>query len=504
MKIKYLITTLFLSLFLTGCDGWLDINHDPDALEKVPNADVLLPAAQMGIANNLMGWHFGFGGGFWVQYWTQNYTSSQFKTLCEYLPQDFNTAYQSLMAEPLPDLRRIKEMTAEDDNKGYYFIAEALSIFTWQIVTDVWGDMPYSEALRGDEGIFHPKQDTQQDIYTDLLSRINELLALDLSKSSINEDQDLVYNGDLSKWYKFANTLKLKLMIRLSETSSYNNANVLAFVQQGNLLTESAKIPGSIWDDNMTGKRHPMRAFQAGGANYISLNVRACKTFFDYLRVNSDPRQPNLFTGTKAPFFGDFDSKEDSDGNGTPDGQESYATVTGSFPANADLMIMSDWEVNFYIAEVYARAGNHTRAKEYYEAGVKASLTQHKITNYGIIETGGYAQWRDGSVEEEIKQIAMQRWVAHCNYQHIESFLERNRTKYPSVNEMDIAANRRSAWSNFPVGDLTISVKGRAILSGNLPAAPLYPDTYIFRNNNAPGQKPNVGQKVWWNQKAGK
>ena len=521
MKRRYLITGLFLSLFFTGCSDWLDKNHDPDAVETVPNADVLLPAGQLGIANNLMGWHFGFGGGFWVQYWTQNYTASQFKTLCEYLPQDFNTAYNSLMSEPLPDLRRIKIMTANDDDKGYYFVAEALSIFAWQIITDVWGDMPYFEALRGDEGIYHPKQDKGQDIYADLLKRINDLLTVDLSKSSINGNQDFIYNGDLLKWRKFANALKLKLMIRLSETSDYNNSNVLDFIQKADLLTESAKISGSVWNDDIAGKRHPMRAFQAGGANYISTNVRACKSFFDYLKVNNDPRLSKLFTGAKASFFGDFDSKEDSDNNGVADDKESYATVVANpansdnadpanlkapndqFPADADLIIMSDWEVNFYIAEVYARAGNKTKAKEHYETAVKASLAQHGITDYAIVETG-YAQWIDGAIEEEIKQIAMQKWVSYCNYQHIEAFLERNRTKYPSVNEIDIAANRRYAWTNFPVGELTISVKGRAILNGNLPASPLYPDSYIFRNNNAPEQKPNVGQKVWWNQKAGK
>ena len=98
----------------------------------------------------------------------------------------------------------------------------------------------------------------------------------------------------------------------------------------------------------------------------------------------------------------------------------------------------------------------------------------------------------------------MQKWVANANYQHIESFLERNRTKYPSVNDIDIEANRQFAFNNFPVGDLTISVKGRALLNGNLPASPLYPTSYLFRNNNAPSQKANVGEKVWWNMKIGK
>jgi len=501
MKRKSLIILSAIVLFFTsGCSNYLDINHDPNALAEVPDVKVLLPAAEMGVANNLMGWDFGFAGAFWVEYWTQTYTASQFKTLCQYLPQDFNTAYQSLLSQPLPDLNYIKANTKDNSNKGYYFIAEALSIFTWQIITDVWGDMPYFETLQGADGLLNPKQDKQQDIYADLMNRIDDLLAIDLTGSSIDEKYDFIYNGDLTSWYKFASALKLKLMLRLSETQQYNNAQTLSYIESANLLTASAKIPGSVWDDTKEGKRHPMREFQAGGANYLSTNVIACKTFFDYLKVNNDPRLSKLFSGTKAPFFGDYTSLDDSDDNGTPDNKETYATVV--FAGNMDLMLMSNWEVDFYIAEVYARAGS-PKAKDYYEAGVIASLTQQGISDYSIIETG-YAQWMGGNTEAQIKQIAMQKWVANCNYQHIESFLERNRTKYPSVNDIDIAAARQYAWSNFPVGDLTISVVGRALLNGALPASPLYPDSYITRNTNAPSQKANVGEKVWWNQKQGK
>ncbi|MDR0687064.1 MAG: SusD/RagB family nutrient-binding outer membrane lipoprotein, partial [Prevotellaceae bacterium] len=416
---------------------------------------------------------------------------------------DFNTAYTSLMSQPLADLNRIVALTASDDEqKGYYFIAEALSIFTWQIVTDVWGDMPYSEALRGNEGILHPKQDKGEDIYADLLRRIDKLLAVDLSESYVEGTYDFIYEGDLEAWVRFANSLKVKLLLRQSEAPQYSNAALLSFVEQADLLTASAKISGSTWDDSREGKRHPLREFEAGGANYFSTNVIGCKTFVDYLNENGDPRLSKLFTGgTRAAFFGDFDSKEDADGNGTTDDKESYCKAIIS--PDLDVMLISDWEASFHVAEVYARAGRATDAQEHYEAGVKASLEQHGISDYSIVNSG-YAKWATGSVESQVKQIAMQKWVASCTYQHIESFLERNRTKYPAVNEVDIAADRKGAFASFPVGDLTISVRGRERLNGNLPASALYPEYYIFRNNNAPAQKSNIGQKVWWDKKAGK
>lgn len=501
------ILTVFIFAVAWGCSDYLDVNHNPDTLEDIPEAKVLLPSAEVGIANNLMGWDYGFAGAFWVEYWTQTYTASQFKTLCEYQEQNFNTAYQSLMSQPLADLERIKTLTAGDENKGYWFIAEALSIFTWQIIADVWGGIPYFEALKGDEGIDHPKFDTGETIYADLMNRVDELLKVDLSKADVDATYDFIYEGHMDLWVEFVNSLKLKLMLRVSETAGYNNATVLTFIESGaDFLSESAKIPGTVWNDAQEGKRHPMREFQQGGANYLTTNVIGCKTFVDYLGINGDPRLGKLFTagatGQLGAFFGDFDSPDDSDGNGTLDADESYSRAL--FTGNMDLMLMSLWEVNFYIAEVYARAGNMGEAQSYYEDGVMASLAQHAISSNAIIGAGGYAQWAGGTTEQCIKQIAMQKWVANANYQHIESFLERNRTKYPSVNEIDIRANRVYAWYNFPVGDLTISVNGRERLGGNLPASPLYPESYISRNINAPSQKTDLSVKVWWDKKAGK
>ncbi|MGQ1891117.1 SusD/RagB family nutrient-binding outer membrane lipoprotein [Thermophagus sp. OGC60D27] len=457
-----------------------------------------------------MGWDFGFGGAYWVQYWTQNYTASQFKSLCEYRETEFGTAYTELTAGVLNDLERIKDLSADDEESvGKYFVAEALSIFTWQILTDVWGDIPYSEALRGDEGIDSPVFDPQEDIYSDLLTRIDNLLKVDLTDASLDSDFDFVFSGDLDNWMKFANSLKLKLMLRLSETDEYNNSAVISFIEanpNGFLTSSSAAISGSTWTNDQEGKRHPMLEFEEGGASYLSTNVIGCKSFVDYLNINNDPRLDALFVdegaGFIGAFFGDFDSKEDSDMDGTYDDEEDYCTA--NFDGETPLVLMSSWEVNFNIAEVYARAGSHAEAKEFYDDGVEESLAQHGIDVTDIIDAGGYAEWVDGTIEEEIKQISMQRWVAFAKYQHIEAFLERNRTKYPSVSNIDVAANRVFANDNFPVGELTVSVNGRAKTNGQLPASPIYPSSVMTRNSNAPDQKTDLLEKVWWNQKQGK
>ena len=418
LSIIIAITTLSAS---SGCSDWLDVNQDPNALTEIPDPIVLLPTAQVTVAHNLMGWDCGFAGAYWTQYWTQHYTASQFKSLCLYETTSFSTSYTSLTSGALIDLKKIATLTKDNqDQLGLYFIAEVMSIFTWQTLTDLWGEIPYFEALRGNDGLLHPHFDKGDVIYADLKSRIDAVLELDLSNTSITARYDFYYGGNMDQWKAFANSLKLKLMIRLSETPVYDNAEVVKFIEENTLLTSSAKIDGSRWKDE-EGKRHPMLEYQLGSANYISQNVIGCKSFIDYLKINSDPRLDVLFkapstAGHKGAFFGDYESKADSDGDGTTDNKESYSTAV--FVLNTDLMVMTDWEVAFYVAEVYARANEMEKAQDYYEKGVKASLTQHGISDTEIVDFG-YAKWVGGTTEECIKQIAMQKWVANCNYQQI-------------------------------------------------------------------------------------
>lgn len=501
--LKFVLTSF--AIFIMSCDNYLDINQDPNVLGDTDQPKILLPSAQVMLANNLMGYDLGFGGAFWVEYWTQSYTASQFKTLCEFDETSFNDSYVEFTAGVLSDLKRIQNLSADEENNGYAYIAEALSIFTWQTMADLWGDIPYSEALKGDEGISEPVFDDDENIYGDLEKRIDALLATDVtSLTPIDADFDFVYAGDLEQWEQFANSLKLKLMMRQSETADFDISAVMSFISNATFITQSAKISGSIWEDGKEGKRHPMREFQEGGANTLSTNVIGCKSFIDYLRVNSDPRIDALFTaptsGHEGAFFGDFDSKKDSDQDGTLDEDEDYSEAL--FAADTDLVFMSDWEINFFLAEAYARNNDLINAQNHYEAGVTASLSQNGISDTDIINSG-YAQWNSGTTEENIKQIAMQKWVANANYQHTESFIERNRLKYPALNDIDIKSDRVDANLNFPVGDLTNSVNGREKTNGKLPSSPIYPADVIGRNTNAPSQKTNLLQKVWWDKKVG-
>ncbi|NJO89969.1 MAG: SusD/RagB family nutrient-binding outer membrane lipoprotein [Chloroflexia bacterium] len=506
MKFSKLIYLSFVAIIisLAGCSDYLDINEDPNNLKELQSYEPVIPVSQVNIGNALMGYEMGITGAFWAQYWTALHTHGQFKAVDDYDEDDFNNAYSNLVSSALTDLKAVIDNS--EPGTGSYLIGEALSIFAWQIVTDTWGDVPYFEALRGDEQLYSPKFDAQRDIYVDLLARIDALLAMDFSDAEFESRLDFIYEGDIESWLEFARSLKLKLMIRVSETDLYNNAAALAFIQQGGFITSNAKLgelsDGSvIWDDK-DGKRHPMVEIESSTS--LKGTTIASRTIIDYLIVNNDPRIDMLFVapagGHQGGFQGDYDSTFDTDGDGVTDDKESYSYA--DFDVNADLVLMSTWEINFYIAEVYARA-NDPQAKTYYDAAVAASLDFWGASG-SITGATEYAEWVDGTVEEEIKQIAMQKWVSYCKVQHMEAVYERNRTKYPSVNLIDIESDRLFANANFPTGDFTLSVEGRAKLNQNVPSTPIYPNAVITRNTTNPKQKGSLGEKVWWDKKSGR
>ncbi|MEN8805567.1 MAG: hypothetical protein ACN4EF_06615 [Wenyingzhuangia sp.] len=125
------ITSVFLLIFTISCEDYLDINEDPNVLSSTDQAKIILPTAEVNLANTLMGWDLGFGGGFWSEYWTQSYTASQFKTLCEYedgSATSFENAYEKLTAGVLIDTQRIKALALANEETGYLYISEALAI----------------------------------------------------------------------------------------------------------------------------------------------------------------------------------------------------------------------------------------------------------------------------------------------------------------------------------------------------------------------------------------
>ena len=215
---KIIISIFMLSMLFTACDTNLDINRDPDSLSNVPLKSQL-PAGIIGVIG-AEGSYYALIGGFWSQYWTQSNASNQYKDVDSYLigTGDYFAAWRN-MYDALGDIRSVKRNAQAAGNWNYFLIATVLEVQASQVLTDFYGSIPYSEA--NNISILEPKYDTGEEIYGFMIADLDLALSKDLStsKGEVPGSDDLVFQGDLSKWAKFANTLKLKIFMRQINSS---------------------------------------------------------------------------------------------------------------------------------------------------------------------------------------------------------------------------------------------------------------------------------------------
>lgn len=483
---KKVFNILFISLILlgSGCKEFLDVNDDPNNPTDA-SVDLILPGAQASLMATFGGSYHNLGG-FWAQYYTQAPDAGQYERFDEYNPNadEFDREWTEAYAGGMNDLEVIRTKATEDGNNAYYMIATLLQCYTYQMFADLYDDIPFSEALGGDQN-FNPKFDNGSDIYPQLISRIDEAVSRyeNGSEGLAPGDRDLIYGGDMQEWIRFANTLKLKIYMRQSYASP-NSTAVMDLVNENNFITMDAKFDQFGTEIN---KRNPFYEIQNDRLGDV--NQRASNTMLKYLQDKGDARIDGIYVagsgGHKAKEQGDFANRD------IPNGELSSVNITATTP----VYFMMVAEKDFLVAEALVRYASGAGAQAYYESGIERSFAMHGVsgasTLYGV---GGPYEWTvSGDVETDIGQIMMQKWIALANFENLEGFFERNRTQYPPL-----SANAKGTPGE--IGEFTLSYA--SVLSGtNLPRRLLVPDVEVTRNTNAPAQVPNVGLKVWWDQK---
>ena len=229
---KAIAVVMVGSLLLGSCrKNFERINEDPNNPKEVPNS-YLLTGAQRGIMDNTIDVWWGANVGNQLgQYWSSNQYTSESRY--NYRTNVTNSAWQRFYSGASNDQQVnvgglyeldqiIKKCTEEPDLSSVdgdvnnqIAVATMLKVWLFQNMTDTWGDIPYSEALQA-EKIKSPKYDSQEDIYKGLMNDLNNALSLiDVAASGPNGD--VVYNGDMTLWKKFGNSLKMRLALRTAD-----------------------------------------------------------------------------------------------------------------------------------------------------------------------------------------------------------------------------------------------------------------------------------------------
>lgn len=475
--IKIFTSILFASMILfTSCNLDLDVNRDPDLLnpDQLPMS-AQLPSAITGIGASA-GSYLAIAGGFWSQYWTQSAIANQYKTIDDY---SISTAHGIVngswnsMFDALTEVRSIKAKAVAEENWNYYLIATSLEVYSSQILVDMYGSIPYSEA--NNTAILNPKFDVAEDVYGAMVTDLKDALSKDLSLSpadNMPSDTDFLFAGDMTKWTEFANTLLLKVYLRQSEIRpGVASAGINELYTAGvSFLNSDAAITQYIDEAN---KSNPLFESDRRQLN-VATNLRASVTTGSYLESNLDSRLPFFYDGTEYQIQGVF-------GAGSP---TAAVAVLG---ATDPVYFISTAESKFLQAEADLRYNAGVNAATLYNQGVMAAFSQFGLDGSSFV-SGAYA-YPSGTEAENIEAIITQKSLAFFPGRGYESFFDQNRTGYPlesSVPQDDVT---------YVAGQLSYSVSG--LTGGVFPRRLEYPQQELQRNANSPSIIP-VTESVWY------
>ncbi|MEI7669851.1 MAG: SusD/RagB family nutrient-binding outer membrane lipoprotein, partial [Pseudomonadota bacterium] len=295
---------VMITFAITSCKkDFFDINQNPNDPAEAA-IEQLLPSAEAAIGL-VVGNSFQVFGGLYGQYWTQGTASTQYKNYEQYNPtaSDLDNPWKAIYADALPDLNAIIEKATAQQKPNYVACALILKAYSLQLLTDNFGDVPYSEALQGDKN-FSPKYDKQQDVYDTIIATIKSGIALIDESSDIHPAaDDLLLNGDMAVWRGFANTLLLRVYLRISEVDNAKAAAGITAMDADPdvyFLAEGENV--EIKYTSQGGNTNPLSAEMAGLNN--TQNLVASKTCVDYLNNNNDLRNESFYDAIASGVVG--------------------------------------------------------------------------------------------------------------------------------------------------------------------------------------------------------
>lgn len=413
-------------------DRLTNLNTDPNNPTEAPPAALFTNAVNVSATRWLGGYSYGQ-----TEILAQHFAETTYPQEDEYVnftpdrtQGDFNNPYVG----ELEDLRKVIANGTAAGRPGLVGPAEVLQTWSFDYITDTFGDVPYSAALKGDTagGTFAPVYDSQQQIYTGFFSTLTSAvnaMANDPEGDPGLGSADPIYHGNLGEWEKFANSLHLRLAMRIInvDPATANSELQAALSAPGGVFTSNADNALVAWPgDGVTD--NPFADHLKGRDDY-----RMSRTIMDSLVAWNDPRvpiyaQPVVDSSFFANGYGGMPNGLSQDSAGkwfrlaSRPGLKFYPGVTsyGTFGTSAGLAVpsylMTYAEVSFLLAEAAERglAGlSPSEAEGYYDAGVVASMNQWGVTDPVAINAylGQPSVAYQGGTRGLV-QIAWQKWIA--------------------------------------------------------------------------------------------
>ncbi|WP_053991537.1 SusD/RagB family nutrient-binding outer membrane lipoprotein [Mangrovimonas sp. TPBH4] len=458
--------------------------------------------------------------------WEEGFTTVQYAARLQFTDQDryiwnatsnpYNFVYDSMR-----DVMNVINVSQDNENmQGYYGVGLVLKSFIYSYATDAYGDVPYANAIMGlrDNNIT-PDFSYQSEIYDGMLNDL--LLANEALANATNISGDIIYGGNVGMWRKFANSLRLRLLMRISDV---DQARAQQEMQQ--IVSNPSQYPIFGGNEDMaviqwnTDNPQPKYTTRSGSFD----EVRLSETLETRLKAFNDTRLKVFAQPTSASGAGIYSDNWD-DYVGMPNGLDDEAALSYSPSGNpeesgsnyisrmgillacracntemasataAQTILMSYSELAFILAEAKERglisAGD--TAQNYYENGIVASFEYYteRVAEWTEIANamantdldaylGQTGVLYTGSTEEKLELIALQKWFG-LFYTGIEGWSDWRRTAMPEVVPGPSATN-----------------------GGKVPVRFMYPND-VKSTNNANYQNAvnhmggdDINVRLWW------
>lgn len=480
---KINITTLILMLFMTSCiDEEMNVSPNEPGEAK---PEWLLTAAQKSMSDEIWDeWNNGRMGMFYAQYFSATaYTEESRYQIREGVN---NTFWNRLYSRSLADLNLAATLT---ENKNQIAIIELNKAYIYHILTDVYGSIPFSQAGQALENP-NPVYDSQQAVYTGIVEMIDNAISLiDKDKDSFSSG-DIIYGGDIEKWEKFANSLKLRVAIRMSDVDPATAKTVGEQAIAGGLMKSNS-------DDALFRYLSGAPNNNPQQQNWVADNRQdfsPSETLVEYMLSVSDPRLPKYADPAENSntYVGLQYGLENAAATAIENTEVSMPSSGVVKDPSAPAIHLAYSEVEFMLAEAAERGwAGAGAASSHYEAAVTASLTYWGVESANIAAYLALVPYSGGAWKDV---IGTQKWLA-LYMQGIQGWLERIRLDF-----------------NKPDGSTLFVYPADGSLDDNITKAVMVPqrmtypsDEYGLNEANLLDAVKTIGTdskavKLWWNK----
>ncbi len=472
--LKKLIFISLIIITLTTCTkNFEQENVNPNYPNSSPSSTLLTSGTER--TADILGSKMNFS---YLACWSQQFAKIQYidEDRYEFKASEINFYWRKFYTVILANLDRSVQMSVAEGNTNMTAVGQIMQCYVYSIMTDLWGDIPYTEALQGETNLT-PKYDLQRDVYFDLIKKLADCNdSLGENKGEISGD--IIYDGNYLKWKKLANSLLLRLYTRISAVeqtvSRKGMEEILSSSELYPIFTSSsddaqvnclstAPYQNALYDDGLTRDDHAVS-----------------KILIDKLLQFDDPRISvyAVKTTSDTTYRGMENGVNNAD---IP--QISTVSRIGTMFRNkpdAPIFFMQYSELMFIIAEASLKGWNTGyTAKDAYEQGITASMSKNKVPIGNYLSN---PKVDFDVVQDKLEAIAVQKWIALFT-QGSEAFAESRRTGYPS----DIHEVSGSVYPNLGV-----------------PVRFPYPnDEFNLNNENVSQAAEGIdnfmfGKKMWW------